>query len=371
MGRRGGPPAIDLFSGCGGTSLGLEEAGFDLRTAVEIDSAAAESYVLNVGLSPLVADIRKVTGVELLKKAKLRRGECFLLAACPPCQGFSSHRRGAEATTDERNLLVLDMVRIVEEVRPAYVLLENVPGLEIGVGKEIYGQAVARLRVLGYEVVRGTLEAADFGVPQRRLRFFAIAHRRGVKAVQLPTPTHVDPTVVTGQRGRKKRWRTVKQTIGRLPRLKPGTSNPRDPLHSASTHSKAVAERIRAIPADGGSRASLPDELVLKCHRTHDGHRDVYGRMWWGRPAPTLTGGCIKPSKGRFLHPSQHRGITLREAALLQSFPKTARFSGSRERIAEQIGNAVPPRLVAAVAKNIAANYSRPSVRKANGIGGI
>src|SRR5213078_3187272 len=119
------------------------------------------------------------------------------------------------------------------------------------------------------------------------------------------------------------------------------------------THSPNILERIRAVPLDGGSRAQLPKRLVLECHLEHDGHRDVYGRMRWDSPSPTLTGGCNKPSKGRFLHPHQHRGITLREAALLQDFPPRCRFVGSRDHVADQIGNAVPPGLVCAVARPI------------------
>ncbi len=351
------PPAIDLFAGCGGTSLGLQAAGFDVRGAVELDPVASLRYQLNVGLSPIVADIRRVSAAQLLRAAKLRPGQCFLLAACPPCQGFSSQRQRGQGDDDPRNALVFEVVRMVRSIRPAYVLFENVPGLAKGAGKELYQEMMSQLRRLGYRTSEGILDSADFGVPQRRSRLIALCSHHTIPTIELPAPTYADPTKSVEDRQGRRDWRTVIEVIGAMPPIDAGGMDSRDPLHVAPSHPAKALDRIRAIPADGGARGALPPDLVLDCHRGHDGHYDVYGRMWWNRPAPTITGGCNKPSKGRFIHPDQHRAITLREAALLQTFPATARFAGSRDRIAEQIGNAVPPDLVKALALPIKAAH--------------
>ncbi len=355
--RRGILPAIDLFAGCGGTSIGLQKSGFDVRAAVEISRAAAHNYALNVGLKPLVVDIRRVRGKDLLTRASLRRGECFLLAACPPCQGFSSQRKPSEGVQDRRNSLIFRVVHLMREIQPAYLLLENVPGLAAGVGRTLFNRACADLGRLGYRMRFKVLDAADFGVPQRRARLILVAWHHTMPPVDLPDPTHCKPAALSFLiNGPSSPWKTVYDAIGPSSDLAPltaGEADPHDPLHAAPAHNELILRRIMAIPLDGGSRADLPSDLVLDCHRDrkHNGHRDVYGRMEWERPSPTLTGGCNKPSKGRFIHPEQHRAVTLREAALLQTFPIGARFEGARQEIADQIGNAVPPDFVVALAR--------------------
>lgn len=354
--RRGILPALDLFGGCGGTSLGLQRAGFTVMGAVEIDEAAAHNYRFNVGVEPIVADIRNVTGRALLRRAGLRYGECFLLTACPPCQGFSSQRRAG--TDDPRNQLVLEVARLVREIGPAYLLLENVPGLARDVGSRLFKHMKALLRKLGYETAHEVIaDAYKYGLPQRRARLIYIARHRSMPHVGLAPETHADPEKESHriESGELRRWRTVgdvfEQYGDHLLPLTAGESDPNDPLHAAPAHTAHILERIMAIPLNGGGRADLPDNLTLACHRDYNGHKDVYGRMRSDRPAPTLTGGCNKPSKGRFLHPEQHRAITLREAALLQTFDIDVRFEkGSRDEIAEQIGNAVPPELIVALA---------------------
>ena len=345
--------AIDLFAGCGGMSLGLQQAGLDVRAAVEMDPTAAKRYKNIVGIQPIVSDICTVSGTRLLRTARLLPGQCFLLTACAPCQGFSSQRPPKHGAADPRNGLIHEAVRLVAAVRPMYVMLENVPGLAVGVGAPIYHTAVSRLNKLGYvRMDERVVDAADYGVPQRRQRLIVLFRRRDMPDIKLPAATHVNPQLADTE-GRPI-WRSVREAIGCLRPLAPGEVDPNDPLHAASAHRPDIVKRIEAIPSDGGSRAVLPTELTLECHRNHSGHRDVYGRMRWDAPAPTLTGGCHKPSKGRFIHPEQDRGITLREAALLQAFPPDTQFAGSREQIAEQIGNAVPPALAAALARPIA-----------------
>lgn len=332
--------AIDLFAGCGGMSLGLRRAGFNVVGAVEIDEFAVETYKSN-HRSTYVAcsDIRQVDISNFALNA-LRGASLDLLAACPPCQGFSKvrTRNAPQATRDSRNALVFQVIRFIRALKPRAVLFENVPGLA---RDWRFVRLVSQMRRLGYTVQYRIEDAADYGVPQRRRRLLLVA----TLGYQVPFPAK------TSLR------RTVRAALATLP--KPGKSG--DPLHD---YQELRSDRIRAmiskIPKNGGSRSSLPENDGLKCHANTDGFRDVYGRMRWDDVAPTLTAGCINPSKGRFLHPHQNRAITLREAALLQSFPLRYRFSLrlGRYRVAEMIGNALPPALITAQAKLLASSLS-------------
>ena len=326
------PTAVDLFSGCGGLTLGLKQAGFDVVGAVEIDSLAVETYSSN---HPEVKvwhkDIRKLNGSEIQKILKLKKGELDLLAGCPPCQGFSSIRthNGKNTIRDDRNDLVFDYLRLVQELRPKAVMMENVPALTENRRMKSLEKELKRM---GYES-NGTplvLNTADYGVPQRRRRMILVSSRVG--KVDLPEAS--------------KKRSTVRQVIGTMPR--PGKTG--DPLHDfRESRTSHTMEMIRLIPKDGGSRTDLPLKYHLPCHKKMPGgFKDVYGRMSWDEVSPTITGGCISPSKGRFLHPSQNRAITLREAALLQTFPKNYRFSleSGRQGVALMIGNALPPMFI-------------------------
>lgn len=334
------PKAIDLFAGPGGLSLGLQTAGFEIVIAIESDALAVETYALN---HPSVmvrhADIRDVDTAEVLAAAGLRVSDIQLCAGCPPCQGFSSVRtlNGHRAVPDPRNDLISEYVRFVREIRPRAIMLENVPGL---LNDARFESAVEELEALGYPASEGAriLNAADYGVPQNRRRLVLLCVRHGRVRSPREVPGH----------------RTVRDAIGGLP--EPGSSD--DPLHDIpETRSERVMELIRAIPENGGGRLDLPLSKRLRCHDGFDGFKDVYGRMRWDRPAPTITGGCHNPSKGRFLHPSAHRAITLREAALLQGFPADYSFSLTRGKsgVAAMIGNAVPPPLAAAQASALIA----------------
>ncbi len=290
---------------------------------------------MNFPSVPLVCgDVRDVKGTDLLQRARLERGELDLLAGCPPCQGFSALRTKWRQTAvdDHRNDLVLEFLRLVGETRPRFVLMENVPGLA---HDEMFSRFVAGLTDLEYAVASGVLDSADFGTPQRRRRLVLVA--------SLGSEPRLAPG--TGEA------RSVRDAIGGLAN-RAGCSA--DPLHD---HGERRAERIRtvieAIPKDGGSRADLGDSYQLECHRRAtargDGWgRDSYGRMAWDSPAPTITGGCVNPAKGRFLHPEENRAITLREALLLQGFPANYRISLARGKYAaaELAGNAIPPLFV-------------------------
>jgi len=318
--------AIDLFSGCGGLTQGLRDAGFTVGAAVEIDALAAETYAANHPEVKLFnVDIQKITADQIMEACNLKVGELDLLAGCPPCQGFSRIRLNnkKERMDDPRNRLIDEVLRLVNEIRPKVVMLENVPNLS---RYTRYLDFKRKLRKLGYEISDQILDVADFGIPQRRKRLVVLASRLG----------RISPLAITGER------KTVRDTIGTLP----AEFLQNDPLHNLNEQrSERIRQLIKAIPKDGGSRTALSADLALKCHENRDGFYDVYGRMRWDDVAPTITGGCINPSKGRFLHPVEDRAITLREAALLQSFPPNYVFSLRRGKYAaaEMIGNALPP----------------------------
>ena len=321
--------AVDLFAGGGGLTLGLKQAGFHVVGAVEIDPLAANTYRCN---HPEVrlwqTDIRSLTTNEVKRALDLRKGQLDILAGCPPCQGFTSLRthNGSRHIEDPRNALVIEVLRFVRDLKPKVVMLENVPGLVHDAG---FRQLLEELTDLGYAREHRMLDAADFGVPQRRRRLILLAGRYGPVPFALQSQHRV----------------TVRHAIGAMP--KAGRSG--DSLHDVpENRSDRVQQIIRQIPVDGGSRVDLPTELSLACHQRVDGFRDVYGRLRWDDVASTITSGCVNPSKGRFLHPEEHRTITLREASLLQGFPSTYKFDLSKGKggVAVIIGNALPPEFI-------------------------
>lgn len=324
------PSAIDLFSGCGGLTLGLRKAGFKVLGAVEMDDYAAKTFKKNHTTTILKhADIRDLSAELFRRELKLGIGELDLLAGCPPCQGFSAlrTRNGAKRNRDSRNDLIDDMFRFIEEFLPKSVMLENVPRLS---RHKPFQAFCAELKRLGYHLKIEIKDAARYGVPQRRKRLILIAGR-GFDIEFGPESA---------------RRQTVRSAIGWM--AEPGRS--RDALHNIPEKKRAprIQRLIRDIPKDGGSRGDLPKSRQLECHKNSDGFNDIYGRMAWGDVAPTITSGCFNPSKGRFLHPEQNRAITMREAALLQGFPRDYRFelSAGKQAIALMIGNALPPEFI-------------------------
>lgn len=323
--------AIDLFSGCGGLSCGLKEAGFRVVAAVEIDTKAQTTYKLNHPDVQLYGqDIRKLEPAAVLKDLGLQSGELDLLAGCPPCQGFSRLRTKNQKTSvkDDRNNLVADFLRFVKVMNPKTIMLENVPALAKD-GR--FTHMRNQLGEFGYKIVVHVLDAADYHVPQRRKRLIMLASR-------------VHEPMIAPKAGNRVTVRHAFAGVG-------APSKTKDKLHGlAENRSQAVRDLIAMIPKDGGSRLDLGEEHQLECHKRSDGFTDVYGRMSWDDVSPTITSGCNNPSKGRFLHPSQNRAITLREAALLQGFPKDYKFDVSHGKgaIALMIGNALPPPFIAA-----------------------
>lgn len=329
--------AIDLFAGAGGLTTGLRQAGFNVLAAVELDARAAETFRANHQRVHIERqDIRDVDARKLMKRLELVKGELDLLAGCPPCQGFSrlTLRNGAVQDSDERNDLVFDFVRFACVFRPKALMFENVPGL---VRDGRFAQVRDALQALGYSVNARVLDANEYGVPQRRNRLIVLGAMRNVRLVNA--------------RPLKKRL-TVRDAF--TPLASPGTSG--DQIHDLPVrHADHVLRLIRSVPKDGGSRSQLPATMRLACHQRTAGFHDVYGRMSWDSPSPTITSGCVNPSKGRFLHPVEDRAITLREAALLQGFPPAYVFipSHGKEAIAAMIGNALPPPFIAAHARAI------------------
>jgi DNA (cytosine-5)-methyltransferase 1 len=327
---------VDLFCGCGGVTAGLKASHFRVVAAVDSDPLACASYRSNHRAVRLFErDIADVRPEEIRRELDGRALD--LLVVCSPCQPFSQQNRGSSDA--ERARLLISAVRFAAVLMPGIILFENVPGLTRRQFAPLLEELYSGLSVLGY-IVGGPqeIDAADYGVPQRRLRCVLVAGR-GVAPPALPAPL-----TPAGHRV------CVQEAIGDLQALKSGEADLRDPLHFAREHKPIALERLRHIPKDGGSRECLPERLRLECHRDRRGHPDVYGRMRWADVAPTLTTGCTDVTRGRFAHPRDNRAITLREAARLQTFPDSYSFAGSAKAIAAQVGNSVPVRLIQALA---------------------
>lgn len=332
----GAPTAIDLFCGAGGLTEGLKHAGFTVLAAIDSESLAIETYRANHSdVNAIIEqDIRAVNADSLRKTLGLLQGDLDLIAGCPPCQGFSKlrTRNKAIAADDERNDLIFEYLRFVECFQPKAVMLENVPALAKDQRLKVL---LSRLHELGYYIGNQPIrveDASNYGVPQRRLRMILLASKAG------PVPPAEKSTSKI----------TVRKALENAALPPSGTSG--DTLHDIkSIRTPRVMDLIRAIPKNGGSRSNIPKELWLPCHtRYPNGFLDVYGRMRWDDVASTITGGCHNPSKGRFLHPDEDRAITLREAAIFQSFRPDYIFSmrKGKDGAALLIGNALPPEFI-------------------------
>lgn len=365
--------AIDLFSGCGGVSCGLTRAGFKVKAAVEINLDAANTYSAYpplAGVTVITKDICELSGEKILKTAKIKKDELYLLAGCPPCQNFSMQNpKNKEKTNAERKKLLFEYLRIVKEIYPPFILMENVPGIATDFNANILNEFVRKLEnkrgrlAEKYIIRKDVLNAADYGVPQFRKRFVLHGIRADIYKelqscgcdFQLPAPTHSN-----NPNDALHPWVTVQQAIGDLPEIKAGESYLGDlPVlcHKCAGLSDKNMAKMQYIRTHGGSRDCLPESMVLPCHKKENkngkkygGRKDVYGIMDPNRPSPTMTGGCLFYTKGRYGHYSQNRAISIREAARFQTFPDDFAFSDSLATAALQIGNAVPVKLVEASA---------------------
>jgi DNA (cytosine-5)-methyltransferase 1 len=335
--------AVDFFCGAGGLTQGLLQAGISVRLGLDVDARCRETYEANnPGARFLCCDLRTLQPDDLRSSLGARPTDGVLFAACAPCQPYSK-QRGARRDSAARTLL-LEFARFVEALRPGWVLVENVPGLRKTPGFSTYRRFLHVLDRAGYWWDDAVLDAKDYGVPQTRHRLVLVASR--LRQPELPPPTHGP-----GRRA----YTTVRDAIAQFPPISVGEAHPGVPNHVAADLSAANVARITSTPRDGGDRRLWPAHLRLPCHEgNHTGHTDVYGRMWWDRPAPALTCRCDSLSNGRYGHPEQHRAISLREAASLQSFPDDYVFlDPSRNHVAAQIGNAVPVALARVLGQSI------------------
>lgn len=332
---------VDFFSGCGGTSLGLRNAGMKILAGIDHDTDAADTFRLNFPEARFFErDIREMHPDDL--EALLPAEGEVLFAGCAPCQPFSRQNR-SKKENDHRRQLLTEFQRFVTALKPDHVIVENVPGLQRVGGNGPLAKFISALKKYGYEVAWEILHASHYGVPQRRSRFVLLASL-DARVVRFPEPTHGAD---------RKPLAEVQDWMRGLPPLRAGAVDPYDPDHCAMAISELNLKRIRATP-EGGGRSAWPEELLLDCHAGHKGHSDVYGRLAWDRPASAMTTRCLSYSNGRFGHPIEDRAISVREAACLQTFPREFKFSGNITSRGRQVGNAVPPLLAEAIGRMFA-----------------
>lgn len=327
--------AVDWFCGGGGMTRGLLNAGIGVINGLDSDASAERTYEENNrGCVFVKTDVRDITAAEVMNGIKLKRGQKLLFAACAPCQPFSQQNKKRNERDDERRPLMIDFSKKVAEIKPDYIFIENVPGLGGHFARDVYEQFKKVLEREKYWFDEGVVNAKYYGVPQNRRRLVLLASRHG--QIRIPEETHgkgKTPLI------------TVRDAIGNYPPIKAGESFDKLPNHVSRKLSERNLERISHTPEDGGDRKDWPEKLLLECHKSRRGYEDVYGRMKWDSPSPTLTCKCTSLSNGRFGHPEQDRAISLREAAALQTFGDEYVFYGGLDDITKQIGNAVPVKL--------------------------
>jgi DNA (cytosine-5)-methyltransferase 1 len=328
---------LDLFCGCGGVTKGFSRAGIDVQLGIDFEDSYRTTYEKNNSAQFLKRDLRDVSAREILECTPRLREGLLIISSCAPCQPFSlkNSKRSVDSAEDPRIDLSFELLRVMleldrEGVGSSGVFIENVPEY----GKSAVWQSVREeLFRRGFSVAHKVINCADYGVPQSRRRFVAIAIR-GWCFVSLPSPTHGEGLLP---------YRTVRDAFCGLPTIAAGQECELVSNHRARALSPLNLRRILSVPPNGGSRSSFPEELVLECHKKFDGHHDVYGRMSLDSPSPTVTTKCISITNGRYGHPLEHRAISVREAARLQTFPDDFYFCGeSIETDSRMIGNAVP-----------------------------
>lgn len=337
------PAVVDIFCGIGGLTHGFHCEEFDVIAGFDSDETCRFAYESNNGDAQFYAKrVEDVTSEEIT--LLWPQGRTKVLVGCAPCQPFSSHANKIKSKDESKWGLLYEFVRLIEGTLPDVVSMENVPRLVHFKEKPVLADFISRLKGAGYSVSWTTASCHDFGLPQRRERLVLFASRHG--EIEPPVPEANTPR------------RTVRDAIHHLPEIAAGEVAG-DPLHTTQALSKINLERIRESKP-GRTWRDWPEKLQLPCHRKYSGrfYSSVYGRMSWDEPAPTITTQFFNYGAGRFGHPEQHRATTVREAALLQTFPEDYRFLAQGDRVnfaklGRQIGNAVPVDLGRIVAKTL------------------
>jgi DNA (cytosine-5)-methyltransferase 1 len=335
------PTAVDLFCGAGGLTHGLIRAGISVSAGIDIDPACKFPFEANNNSNFVSCDILKLTTSAL--EAMYPKGSKRVLVGCAPCQAFSRYARRPNRPADRKWGLLGHFTRLIDGVKPVVVSMENVPELA---RDATFEEFVESLQASGYKVNFSSVYCPDYGIAQHRTRLVLLASLLGEIAL-LPA-TH-----------KPAKYRTVKDVIGKLKALSSGEVDLKDTLHRACKLSELNARRIK-VSRPGGCWRDWPEELVADCHRAESGktYPSVYGRMEWTKPSPTITTQFFGYGNGRFGHPEQNRAISLREGAILQSFPKSYKFCRTPGEVSfsvlgRLIGNAVPVRLGEVIGRSI------------------
>jgi DNA (cytosine-5)-methyltransferase 1 len=341
--------AVDLFCGSGGLTHGLMRAGIKVEAGIDIDGNSKHAYETNnPGSRFLEWDVAEKYSPSI--ESLFVEGKIRLLAGCAPCTPFSKLTNGSEK---HHAFDLLDHFgKFVRGIVPDLVTMENVPELAER-GQPVFDRFRKTLESLEYQVDWKFVSCPEFGIPQSRRRLVLLASRLG--KIEVPE----------GKFPYRSQWKTVAETIRELPPIDSGEMHPDDRLHCSPKLSPLNMERIRATSPNGGTRREWPEHLVLKCHKRKSGrsYGSIYGRMRWDQPAPTMTTLCTGIGNGRFGHPDQDRSISLREAALFQTFPKSYEFWPQDKRlncsaVSRMIGNAVPPKLAKALGHALMAHMT-------------
>lgn len=358
---------LDFFSGCGGMSLGFAAISrkknlFNIIGGVDISEYALKSFEKNYKAKTLLKDIREIYLNEEQQQVKKyfgikeKRKKPLVIIGCAPCQGFSAHQKRYGQIHDERNTLIGAFAEVAVSFNPDYIVMENVPEILEEKFARYYQEAKEIFEDKGYKISQAIFNSAGFGVPQVRYRAVIVASKNNFSLpIELLAPDE---------------YATVKDAIGDLPKINAGEIFEGDSYHRSASHKKSTIETISKVPKNGGNR---PKGVGPKCLDKVNGFYDVYGRLSWEKPSITITQYSRNPASGRFTHPVQNRGLTIREAARIQSFPDGFEFEGNLDECFKQIGEAVPPLLSLAIATQIAIDLSSrkngTTVKKINGNG--
>ncbi len=343
---------LDFFSGCGGMSLGFAAISqktnmFNIIGGIDLSEFALKSFEKNYKTKTLRKDIREIYENEEQQEIKKyfgikeKRKKPLVIIGCAPCQGFSAHQKKYGQKHDERNTLIGAFAEIVVSLNPDYIVMENVPEILGRKYSQHYQEAKDIFEKKGYIISQAIFNSAGFGVPQARYRAVIVASKNNFSLpLEILTPDE---------------YATVKDAIGDLPKINAGEIFKGDSYHRSASHKKSTIDTISKVPKNGGSR---PKGVGPKCLDKVTGFYDVYGRLSWEKPSITITQYSRNPASGRFIHPVQNRGLTIREAARIQSFPDGFEFEGTLDECFKQIGEAVPPLLSLAIAIQIAIDFA-------------